>query len=408
MGRKSTRQEIELSAGDRERLEGIVNNPRSLQKHVWRARIVLALGSGRGLAETMRRTGMSKPTVWRWWDRFLAEGVDGLLRDATRPPGRKPVPEDRVKAVVALAMSPPPEHARHWTLKALAEEMGDMVISTVRNILLRHGLRPHQVKTFKVSRDPRFEIKVRDVVGLYVDPPDHAVVLSVDEKTQIQALGRTQRPLPMKPGHAETRTHDYRRNGTTCLLAALDTATGKVVGRTVERHRSAEFLAFLDHVAEGIAPGTQVHVILDNVSSHKSAEVHEWLKGRPDWTFHFTPTSASWMNAVEGFFSKLTRQRLKDAVFDSLDECVAAIEGYIEHHNASDARPFRWSRKPEDLVEAWKRGHQKLEEMASNERIQPGGRSAVCRSARQADRRIARRGCNGGGLCAGQPGGRRA
>ena len=379
MGRKSTRQEIDLSAGDRERLEGIVNNPRSLQKHVWRARIVLALGSGRGLAETMRRTGMSKPTVWRWWDRFLAEGVDGLLRDATRPPGRKPVPEDRVKAVVALAMSPPPEHARHWTLKALAEEMGDMVISTVRNILLRHGLRPHQVKTFKVSRDPRFEIKVRDVVGLYVDPPDHAVVLSVDEServnatgsseraNQIQALGRTQRPLPMKPGHAETRTHDYRRNGTTCLLAALDTATGKVVGRTVERHRSEEFLAFLDHVAEGIAPGTQVHVILDNVSSHKSAEVHEWLKGRPDWTFHFTPTSASWMNAVEGFFSKLTRQRLKDAVFDSLDECVAAIEGYIEHHNASDARPFRWSRKPEDLVEAWKRGHQKLEEMASNE-----------------------------------------
>ncbi len=367
MGRKSTRQEIELSAGDRERLEGIVNNPKSLQKHVWRARIVLALGSGRGLAETMRRTGMSKPTVWRWWDRFLAEGVDGLLRDATRPPGRKPVSEDRVKAVVALAMSPPPEHARHWTLKALAEEMGDMVISTVRNILLRHGLRPHQVKTFKVSRDPRFEIKVRDVVGLYVDPPDHAVVLSVDEKTQIQALGRTQRPLPMKPGHAETRTHDCRRNGTTCLLAALDTATGKVVGQTVERHRSAEFLAFLDHVAEGIAPGTQVHVILDNVSSHKSAEVHEWLKGRPDWTFHFTPTSASWMNAVEGFFSKLARQRLKDAVFDSLDECIAAIEGCIEHHNVNDARPFRWSRKPEDLVEAWKRGHQKLDEMASNE-----------------------------------------
>ena len=171
----------------------------------------------------------------------------------------------------------------------------------------------------------------------------------------------------MKPGHAETRTHDYRRNGTTCLLAALDVATGKVVGRTVGRHRSEEFLAFLDHVAEGIDPGTPVHVVLDNVSSHKSAEVREWLKDRPDWTFHFTPTSASWMNAVEGFFSKLSRQRLKDAVFDSLDECIAAIEGYIEHHNANDARPFRWSRKPEDLVEAWKRGHQKLQEMASSE-----------------------------------------
>ena len=365
MGRKSTRQEIELSDEERERLEDVISNPRSLQKHVWRARIVLELGSGCGLAETMRRTGMSKPTVWRWWDRFLAAGVDGLLRDATRPPGKKPVPEDKVKALIALAMSPPPEHARHWTVRALARKLG-MVYSTVHNILKENGLRPHQVKTFKVSRDPRFEIKVRDVVGLHVDPPDHAVVISVDGRTQIQALGRTQRPLPMKPGHAETRTHDCRRNGTTCLLAALDTATGKVVGQTVERHRSAEFLAFLDHVAEGIAPGTQVHVILDNVSSHKSAEVHEWLKGRPDWTFHFTPTSASWMNAVEGFFSKLARQRLKNAVFDSLDECIAAIEGCIEHHNANDARPFRWSRKPEDLVEAWKRGHQKLE-MASNE-----------------------------------------
>ena len=175
---------------------------------------------------------------------------------------------------------------------------------------------------------------MRDAVGLYVDPPDHAVVLPVDEKTQIQALGRTQKPLPLKPGRAETRTHDYRRNGTTCLLAALDVATGKVVGQTVERHRSEEFLASLDHVAEDIAPGAPVHVILDHVSSHKSAEAHAWLK---------------------------------DAVFDSLDECIAAIEGYIAHHDANHARPFRWSRKPEDFVEAWKRGHLKLQEMALNE-----------------------------------------
>ena len=261
MGTKSTRQEIRLSDEDRERLEQIEFNPRSPQKHVWRAGIILELGSGCGLAETMRLTGMSKPTVWRWWDRFLAEGVDGLLRDATRPPGKKPVPEGKVKAVIALAMSPPPEHALHWTVRALAQKLG-MVISTVHGILKDNGPRPHQVKTFKVSRDPRFEIKVRDVVGLYVDPSDHAVVLSVDEKTQIQALGRTQKPLPMKPGHAETRTHDYKRNGTTCLLAVLDVATGKVVGQTVERHRSEEFLAFLDHLAEDIAPGTPVHVRL--------------------------------------------------------------------------------------------------------------------------------------------------
>ncbi len=204
-------------------------------------------------------------------------------------------------------------------------------------------------------------------MGLYVDPPDHAVVLSVDGKTQIQAPGRTQRPLPMRPGHAETRTRDYRRNGATCLLAAPAVATGKVVGQTVERHRSAEFTAFLDHVAEGIGPGTPVHVIPGNVSSHKSAEVHEWLGSRPDWTFHFTPTSASWMNAVEGFFPKLTRQRLKDAVFDPLDDCVAAVEGYTGRHNASDARPFRWSRNPEDLVASWKRGHRRLQEMAAAE-----------------------------------------
>ena len=367
MGRKSTRTEIRLSDGERKRLEQVAGHPRSLQKHAWRARIVLALGAGHGLVETIRRTGMSKPTVWRWWDRFLAEGVDGLLRDATRPPGKKPIKEDKVKELIDLAMSPPPAHARHWTLKALAGEIGGMEATTVRNILRRHGLRPHQVKTFKVSRDPRFEIKVRDVVGLYVNPPDHAVVLSVDEKPQIQALGSTQTSLPMTSDHEETRTHDYRRHGTTCLLAALDVATGKVVGRTVERHRSAEFLDFLDHVAEGIDPGTPVHVILDNVSSHRSAEVHEWLRGHPDWTFHFTPTSASWMNAVEGFFSKLVRQRLKNAVFDSLDACIAAIEGYIEHHNARDARPFRWSRSPEDLVESWKRGHRRLQEMESNE-----------------------------------------
>ena len=177
--------------------------------------------------------------------------MDGLLRDATRPPGLEPTPDGTVRAVAGLAISPPPPHARHWTLQALAKRL-ELTASNVHSILKRNGLRPHQVRTFKVSRDPRFEIKVRDVVGLYVDPPDHAVVLSVDGKTQIQALGRTQRPLPMKPGHAETRTHDCRRNGTTCLLAALDVATGKVVGQTVERHRSAEFTAFLDHVAEGI------------------------------------------------------------------------------------------------------------------------------------------------------------
>ncbi|MDE2793168.1 MAG: IS630 family transposase [Paracoccaceae bacterium] len=361
MGRASTRQGIELSDAERERLEGIMNNPQTLRKHAWRAHIILELGAGCGLVETMRRTGMSKPTVWRWWDRFLAEGVDGLLHDATRPPGRKPIPEDRVKALIALAMSPPPPHASHWTLKALAEAMGGMVIAAVRNILRRRGLQPHRVKTFKVSRDPRFEPKITDIVGLDVDPPDHAVVLSVDEKTQVQALGRTRKPLPMTEGHAETRTRDTRRNGTTCLMAALDVATGTVVGRMVPRHRSQEFPAFLDPVASGIDPATEVHVILDNVSSHKSAEVHEWLRDRPRWSFHFTPTSATWTNAVEGFFAKLTRRRLKHSIFNSLDECIDAIEAFIAHHNAKQARPFTWSRQPGDLTGSWKRGYRTID-----------------------------------------------
>ncbi|MCY4459752.1 MAG: IS630 family transposase [Albidovulum sp.] len=244
------------------------------------------------------------------------------------------------------------------------EKGGDRRLDGVRH---PEAQRPQtlRVKTFKVSRDPRFELKVRDVVGLYVNPPDHAVVISADEKTQIRALGRRQTPLPMKHGHPETRTHDYKRNDTTCLMAALDVAAGKVTGQMVARHRSAEFLAFLDLVSEGIKPGTQVHVVLDNVSSHKSTEVNEWPKDNANRTFHFTPTSASRMNAVEGFFSKLSRQRLKHAIFNSLDECIAAIKGYIEHRNANDARPFRRSKKPEDLVEAWKKGHRKLQESAS-------------------------------------------
>ncbi len=361
---KSRRARIVLSEEDRKRLEKIKTDPHSILKHVQRASIILHLGDGLTLSQTMRATGMSKPTVWRWWDRFLVEGVDGLLYDIPRRRGRKPISEDKVSELIELAMSPPPEHSSHWTLRVLAKKLG-IAVSTVFGVLKHNGLKPHRVKTFKVSRDPRFELKVGDVVGLYVNPPDHAVVISVDEKTQIQALGRTQTPLPMKPGHPETRTHDYRRSGTTCLMAALDVATGKVTGQMVERHRSEEFLAFLDLVSEGIKPGTQLHVVLDNVSSHKSAEVNEWLKDNANWTFHFAPTSASWMNAVEGFFSRLSRQRLKHAIFNSLDECIAAIEGYIEHHNANDARPFRWSKKPEDLVEAWKKGHQKLQESAS-------------------------------------------
>ena len=229
---KSRRTPIVLSEEDRKRLEKIRTDPHSILKHVQRATIILHLGDGLTLSQTMRATGMSKPTVWRWWDRFLVEGVDGLLYDIPRRRGRKPISEEeeKVSELIELAMSPPPEHASHWTLRALAKKLG-IAVSTVFGILKNNGLKPHRVKTFKVSRDPGLELKVRDVAGLYVNPPDHAFVISVDEKTQTQALGRTQKPLPMKPGHPETRTHDYKRNGTTCLMAALDVATGKVTGQ---------------------------------------------------------------------------------------------------------------------------------------------------------------------------------
>jgi len=357
----STRQQINLTPEERTRLERIATLPSTPQKLVRRSRIILSLGSGHGLMATVRSVRCSKVTVWRWWQRFLDERVDGLLYDASRPPGRKTAP-DQVEKLIKLVQSPPPPHASYWTLRALADRL-DMVISTVFNILKEHKLSPHQVRTFKVSRDPDFENKLTDVVGLYVNPPDHAVVLSVDEKTQIQALGRTQTPLPMKAGQPATRSHDYKRNGTTCLLAALDIATGTVIGQTTTRHRSKEFIAFLDQIAAGLADGVKVHVILDNVSSHKSAEVHAWLVNHPDWTFHFTPTSASWTNSVEGFFSKLTRQRLKNSIFNSLEECVKAIETYIDHHNANSAKPFRWTRDSKELVESWKRGYHMIESM---------------------------------------------
>ncbi len=363
MGRKPARPAIRLPDTDRTRPGRIASHPRSLQKHVWRARIILCPGAGYGLAGTMRRTGRPEPTVWRWWDRCPAGGVDGLLRDATRPPGRKPVPAATVQAVIDLAMSPPPPNRSHWTLKALAAAAGGLTATTVRRILRRHGLRPHQVRTFKVSNDPRFGVKAHDVVGPCTNPPDHAVVLPVDGKTRIQALGRTQKPLPPAPGHPTTRTHDCRRNGTTTLLAALDVATGKVVGQMTARHRSEDFCAFPDHAAEGLDPDAEVHVILDNLPAHRSARVHAWLADHPNWTFHFTPTSASWTDAVEGFFSKLARQRLKNAIFNSLDGCIAAVEAYIGHHNANDARPFRWSRDPDDPVASWKRGHRRLQGM---------------------------------------------
>jgi transposase len=350
---------VTVTRADRRRLEAIVADRSAPQKHVWRSNIILATADGCGTAEIMRRSGKSKPVVWRWQARFMVEGVDGLLRDKTRKPGKPPLAPDTVQRVVDLALGPPPGETTHWTGRMLAQAAG-ISLRSVQRILEAHRIAPHRIRTFKLSNDPNFAAKLKDVVGLYVDPPDHAVVLSVDEKSQIQALDRTQPGLPIKPGRAGTMTHDYKRNGTTTLFAALNVLDGTVIGRNMQRHRHQEFIRFLNTIELQVPKRKAIHAIVDNYATHKHPKVRQWLARHPRWTFHFTPTSASWLNAVEGFFAKLTRRRLKRGVFRSLDDLKAAIDRFVAETNA-DPKPFVWTAKPTRILAAVKRGKQALE-----------------------------------------------
>ena len=282
---------VKVTRADRHRLEAIVSDRSAPQKHVWRANIILATADGCGTAEIMRRSGKSKPVVWRWQARFMAEGVEGLTRDKTRKPGKPPLPTGTVQRVVDLALGPPPGETTHWTGRMLAKAAG-VSLRSVQRILEAHQLAPHRIRTFKLSNDPKFAEKLKDVVGLYVDPPAHAVILSVDEKSQIQALDRTQPGLPMKPGRAGTMTHDYKRHGTTTLFAALNILDGTVIGRNMQRHRHQEFIRFLNTIEEQVLAGKVIHAIVDNYATHKHPKVRQWLARHPRWTFHFTPTSA--------------------------------------------------------------------------------------------------------------------
>ena len=289
----------------------------------------------------------------------MEEGVDGLLRDKTRPSRIPPLGASIIERVVALTQSDPPGETTHWTAEAMARVVG-ISVSSVQRIWRSHGLQPHRIRQFKLSTDPHFAAKVRDIVGLYVDPPAHAIVLSVDEKSQIQALDRTQPGLPIKKGRAGTMTHDYKRHGTTTLFAALDVLEGKVIGRCMQRHRHQEFIRFLNTVERQVAPDKAIHVILDNYATHKHAKVVEWLGRHPRWTFHFTPTSASWLNAVEGFFAILSKQRLKRGVFKGVVDLQAAINRFLIDHNLKP-KPFVWKADPEKIIAAAARGHQTLE-----------------------------------------------
>jgi transposase len=350
---------ISVSAADRRRLETIVADRNRPQKHVWRARIILLTADGLGTNGIMAATGKSKTTVWRWQERFMAAGVEGLLRDKTRPPGKAPIDAARVGEVVRRTLAPPPHEATHWTARAMAEACG-LAVSTIQSIWKAHGLAPHRWRSFKLSNDPAFAEKLHDIVGLYVDPPAHAVVLSVDEKSQIQALDRTQPSLPMKKGRAGTMTHDYKRHGTTTLFAALNVLDGTVIGKNMARHRHQEFIRFLNALEREIPKDKAVHAIVDNYAAHKTPQVRRWLARHPRWTFHFTPTSSSWLNAVEGFFAKLFKRRLKRGVFCSLVDLQAAINRFVAEHNQSP-RPFVWRADPDAIIAARARGFQALE-----------------------------------------------
>ena len=350
--------EVRLCPGDRERLEAVVASGNSRQKHVWRCQIVLLSAARLGTLAIQRRTGKGKPTIWRWQQRFAEAGVEGLLRDASRP-GRNPaLPAALVERIVAMTLGSPPGESTHWTGRAMAKAVS-VSLRSVQRVWAAHQLKPHRVERFKISNDPQFEEKVRDIVGLYLDPPDRALVLCVDEKSQIQALDRTAPILPLRPG-LRHQTHDYKRHGTTTLFAAFNILNGKVIGTCQGCHRSREFIRFLNKINRETLPGLDVHLIIDNYATHKHPKVVAWRARHKRFHFHFTPTSASWLNAVEGFFARLTRRRLKRGVFCGIVDLQAAINRFLAETNASP-KPFVWTADPDRIIEKVRRGKQALE-----------------------------------------------
>ena len=319
------------------------------QRQVLRAKICLLASAGTPNQEIARRLECSEPTVRKWRQRFAEAGLDGLGDQPGR--GRPPTyGEQLVDRVVSLTLSRPPRGTTNWSTRTLAARLG-ISHETVHRIWQDRRLQPHRTRTFKFSDDPRLVEKVTDVVGLYLHPPEKAVVLSVDEKSQIQALDRTAPLLPMRPGQIERRTHDYVRHGTTSLFAALDTRTGKVIGQTQHRHRSEEFRKFLDTIEENVPAELDIHMILDNYGTHKTALIRNWLAKRPRFHLHFTPTSASWLNLVERWFAALTDKQLRRGVHRSTKELEAAIRTFIQKHN-QDPKPFVWHKTADQILDS--------------------------------------------------------
>jgi transposase len=312
-----------------------------------RARIILACADGKRNVEVAQKLGVTQNTVSKWRVRFLEKGLDGLL-DEPRPGTPRRLSDEEVERVLTMTLESKPQNATHWSTRSMAAACG-LSRTSVHRIWRAFALAPHRTETFKLSTDPLFIEKVRDIVGLYMNPPDKALVLCVDEKSQIQALDRTQPILPMRPGQAERRTFDYKRNGTTSLFAALNTKTGEIIGQTYRRHRSVEFRKFLDKIDENVPPKLDVHIILDNYGTHKTAMIQRWLSKRTRFHLHFTPTSTSWINLVERWFALLTERQLRRGSFQSTLELETVITNYIEHNN-QQPKPFIWTKTADQIL----------------------------------------------------------
>lgn len=331
-----------LDEADKTKLLMLARRPKTDQRTALRARIVLACAEGFNNQQVAAKLQVTKQTVGTWRERFRTGGLNAL-GDLPRPGQPRQLTDAKVEAVVTRTLEKRPKNATHWSTRTMAESSG-LSQSAVVRIWRAFGLKPHLRENFKLSTDPFFVEKVRDIVGLYLNPPEQtrAVVLCVDEKSQVQALDRSQPVLPMRPGQAERHTHDYYRHGTTSLFAALDIATGKVLGRCHPQHRQQEFVRFLDHIEANVPQGLEVHLVLDNYATHKTPKVAAWLKRRPRYHLHFTPTSSSWLNQVERWFAKITEQRIRRGVFKSVDQLITAIDQYILEHNRQP-KPFVWT-----------------------------------------------------------------
>jgi len=342
-----------LSDDERQVLTRWANRPKSTQRLALRARIVLACAEEPSNTAVAARLGACAATVGTWRNRFVARRLDGLA-DEPRPGAPRKVTDETVERVVTRTLETKPAHATHWSTRGMAKASG-LSPSTVGRIWRAFGLKPHRADTFKLSADPYFVEKVRDVVGLYLSPPEKAIVLCIDEKPQVQALKRTQPVLPMAPARTERATHDYTRHGTTSLFAALDVATGSVIGKCHRRHRHQEFIKFLDHVNAVLPkePGVSVHVVLDNYGTHKTPAVKRWFLRHPEYHLHFTPTSASWLNQVERFFAAITERRIRRGVFTSVIQLERAIAEYLAEHN-KDPKPFVWTADADAILERLK------------------------------------------------------